>query len=174
MEETEMSSLQALRNWDATKDTIYQHVINTGDNPAVKSRFYRASPDQKREIERQVKIYMENGIVERSTSDWLSPVILVKKSDNTWRLVIDYRGLNKLVKPVYFPLPRHEDVIDALGQKDASIFSTLDLAQAFLQTELDPATKHKTGFITHHGVFQFARTPVELACKLWNRHVACA
>jgi hypothetical protein len=95
----------------------YQHVINTGDSPAVKHQFYRTSPDKKQEIERQVKILMKNGIVERSTSDWLSPVILVKKADNSWRLVIDYRGLNKLVKPVYFPLTRHEDVIDALGQK---------------------------------------------------------
>jgi len=141
----------------------YQHVIDTGDHQAVKSRFYRASPDQKCEIERQIKLYMDSGIVERSTSDWMSPVILVKKSDNSFRLVIDYRGLNKLVKPVYFPLPRHEDIIDSLGQKNASIFSTLDLAQAFLQTKLDPATKHKTAFITHHGVFQFTRTPYGLS-----------
>ena len=141
----------------------YHHVIDTGDAAPVKSRFYRASPEQKLEIERQVKLYMDNGIVERSTSDWLSPVILVTKSDGSFRLVIDYRSLNRLVKPVFFPLPRHEDVIDALGQKNAAIFSTLDLAQAFLQTQLDPKTKHKTAFITHHGVFQFTRTPYGLS-----------
>ena len=135
----------------------------TLDSPAVKHQFYRTSPEKKQEIERQVKILMKNGIVQCSTSDWLSPVILVKKADNTWSLVIDYRGLNKLIKPVYFPLPRHEDVIDALGQKQASIFTTLDLAQAFLQTQLGPATKHQTGFITHHGVFQFSTTPYGLS-----------
>ena len=141
----------------------FKQVIDTGDSQPVKSRFYRVSPAQKLEIERQVKIFMEQGIVERSTSDWLSPVILVKKGDGTMRLVIDYRGLNKLVKPVYFPLPRHEDVIDTLGSKNASIFSTLDLAQAFLQTELDPKTKHKSAFITHHGIFQFTRAPYGLS-----------
>ena len=141
----------------------YQHVIDTGDHAPVKARFYRTSPAQKVEIEKQIEKLLEAGIVERSTSDWLSPVILVRKANLKYRLVVDYRALNRLVKPVYFPLPRQEDVIDALGQAKPTIFSTLDLAQAFLQVKLDPATKHKTGFITHHGVFQFTRTPYGLS-----------
>lgn len=141
----------------------YKHVIDTGDAPSVKSRFYRVSPDQKREIERQIKEMLDCGIVSRSTSDWLSPVLLVKKSSNQWRLVVDYRGLNRLVKPIYFPLPRHQDVTDALGESDAAIFSTLDLAQAFFQTELDPATKHRSAFICHEGVYEFNRTPFGLS-----------
>jgi hypothetical protein len=141
----------------------HQHIIDTGDAKPCKSRFYRASPDQKREIERQVNEMLETGIISRSTSDWLSPVILVRKSNGTYRLVVDYRGLNKLVKPIYFPLPRHEDVVDTLGEKEAKIFSTLDLAQAFLQTELDPATKHRSAFIVHNGVYEYNRTPYGLS-----------
>ena len=78
-------------------------------------------------------------------------------------MCVDYRGLNKLVKPIYFPLPRHEDVIDTIGESRATIFSTLDLAQAFLQTELDPTTKHRSAFICHHGVYEFNRVPYGLS-----------
>ena len=142
----------------------YKYVIDTGDHEPVKSRFYRTSPANKAEIERQVSELLEAGVIERSTSDWLSPVILVRKgtSNSSWRMCIDYRGLNKVVKPIYFPLPRHEDVVDALGQSRPTIFSTLDLAQAFLQVALDPSTKHKTAFITHHGVFQYNKLPFGL------------
>ncbi len=137
----------------------YQHVIDTGDHDSVKARFYRHSPAQKIEIEKIVNNLMSAGIVERSTSDWLSPVVLVKKSNGSWRLTIDYRAINRLVKPIYFPLPRHADVTDSLGQAKPTVFTTIDLAQAFLQIQLDPTTKHKTAFTTHHGVFQFRRLP---------------
>ena len=141
----------------------YKMTIDTGDAAPVKYRYYRASPAQKREIERQIQEMLEKGIICRSTSDWLSPVILVRKSDDTWRLCIDYRGLNKVLKPIFFPLPRHNDVVDALGESKAAIFSTIDLAQAFLQTELDPATKHKSAFICHKGVYEYNRVPYGLS-----------
>ena len=126
----------------------YKYVIDTGDHEPVKSRFYRTSPANKAEIERQVSELLEAGIIERLTSDWLSPVILVRKGtcNSSWRMCIDYRGLNRVVKPIYFPLPRHEDVVDALGQSRPTIFSTLDLAQAFLQVALDPSTKTQNSF----------------------------
>jgi hypothetical protein len=141
----------------------YQHFIDTGNHPPAKSRFYRTSPEQKKEIERHVQKLLDCGVIERSVSDWLSPVILVRKADSSYRMVVDLRALNRLVRPVYFPLPRNEDVTDALGESKATIFSTLDLAQAFLQTELDPRTKHKTAFITHHGVFEYNRLPYGLS-----------
>ena len=74
-------------------------------------------------------------------------------------MVIEYRALNRVIRPIYFPLPRPEDVVDALGQNKPTIFSTLDLRQAFLQVLLDPDTKHKSAFITHHGVFEYNKLP---------------
>ncbi len=129
----------------------------------MKARFYRMTPAQKQEIEKQVKDLLKAGVIERSTSDWLSPVVLAKKANGTFRLTVDLRALNRIVKPIYFPLPRHEDVTDALGESQASVFSTIDLAQAFLQVPLDESTKHKTRFITHQGVFQFRRLPYGLS-----------
>ena len=58
----------------------YKYAIDTGDNKPVKGRFYRTSPKNKAEIEKQVQELLDAGIVERSTSDWLSPVILVRQS----------------------------------------------------------------------------------------------
>lgn len=74
--------------------------------------------------------------------------MLVKKKDNTWRFVVDYRKLNKITTPISHPIPRLEDILDAIGESQATIFSSLDLNSAYFQIELDPETRHKSAFIT--------------------------
>ena len=139
------------------------HKIETvpGAKP-VHQRFYRQDPVKKAETEKQTNEMLSSNLIERSTSVWTSPVMLVKKKHDSWRFAVDYRKLNEITILISHPLPRIDDVFDALGESRATIFSTLDLNSAYFQIPLDPETRHKSAFVTHEGVFEFTRMPFGL------------
>ena len=138
------------------------HLIKTGSAKPISMRYYRTSPALQREIERQIQELLRHGLIEPSRSRWRSPVLLVKKPDGTFRLVCDYRNLNKVTEKESFPLPRLEDVWDLIGEKKPQYFSVLDLSSGFWQLELDDETKHKTSFVTRCGQYQWNVLPFGL------------
>lgn len=119
--------------------------------------FYRQPPHLQKEIDRQVQELLENDIVEESNSEYHSPVVLVKKKDGKYRFCVDYRKLNKITKPLSFPLPRLECVFDTIAEAESQIFSTFDLHSGYWQLQMDPETKHKAAFITQNGVYEWKR-----------------
>lgn len=70
----------------------YDHQINLVlGAPPVNVKPYRYTPQQKDEIERQIRDMLATGIIHPSQSPFASSVLLVKKKDGTWRLCVDYR-----------------------------------------------------------------------------------
>lgn len=152
---------------DLGKTGLFQHTIETDPNaPPVHLPFYRQSPNIRAETQKLVDEMLEDGIIEHSNSVWNSPVVLVRKKDNTYRFAVDYRKLNNITKSISHPLPRLECVFDTIGQAKAKIFSTLDLASGFWQIPMDPASRHKAAFITHNGVYEWTRMPFGLKTLL--------
>lgn len=87
----------------------HDHLIplKEGSTP-VSSNPYRSPYIQKTEIERIVKEMLSSGIIRHSTSPFASPVLLVRKKDQRWRLCVDYRALNALtIKKKKIPYPYH-------------------------------------------------------------------
>lgn len=73
----------AFSDAELDRTSLVQHVIDMSDATPVKQMPYRASPEGKKEIDRQVKDMLERGIVQESVSAWSSPVVLVKKKDGS-------------------------------------------------------------------------------------------
>lgn len=99
-------------------------------------------------------------------SEYNSPLLLVPKKnlpgsqEKKWRLVIDYRQLNKKLLSDKFPLPRIDDILDQLGR--AKYFSCIDLMSGFHQIELEKSSRNLTSFSTNNGSYRFTRLPFGL------------
>ena len=89
-----------------------------------------------KEMKRKVLEMEEAGIVEESDSPWNSPCLLIKKSGvNEYRFVNDLRAVNKLTKPIYWPLPILEDIVDTVTGNSPSYFSCIDMKAAYFQIQ---------------------------------------
>jgi hypothetical protein len=80
----------------------------------VAARCYRYAPALKDKIEKHVNDMLQAGIIQPSSSPFSSPIMLVKKKDNTWRFYIDYRGLSALIVKGKFSFPVTDELMDEL------------------------------------------------------------
>ena len=102
----------------------------------------------------------KDGIIECSTSEWAFPIVLVKKKDSSLRMCVDYRRLNTVSEADAYPMPRVDDMIDALGK--AKFITTLDLARGYWQVPVQEDSRPLTAFTTPYGLFQFRVMPFGL------------
>lgn len=138
----------------------HQIPLQTGSNP-VNLRPCRYSSLQKDAIDEMLKDMLQQGIIQCSSSPYASPIVLVKKKDGSWRLCVDYRGLNNQTVKDKYPIPLLEDLLDELG--GARYFSKLDLRAGFHQLRMSPADVYKTAFKSHAGHYEYLVMPFGLS-----------
>lgn len=144
----------------------YVHSIKLRPNiDVVHVKQYRIPENHKVEIDRQVKDLEEKRIIEKSTSRFNSPLLLVKKApDKTgspqFRLVLDFRKLNEATIPQAYPIPLIDEIIDQMDS--TTCFTKLDVQSAFHQILLDEKCRHLTAFSTTFNHYQFRTVPFGL------------
>jgi len=77
----------------------YQHELELISNRKVFRRNYRYSPEDARIAEEQIRVMLENKVIEESTAhECNSPTYLVAKKSGARRFDIDFRMLNSIIK----------------------------------------------------------------------------
>ena len=86
---------------------------------------------------------------------------MVRKKDGSLRFYVDFRQLNGATVKDAHPLPRIDDLFDALH--GARWFSTLDLKGGYWQVPITECDKAKTSFRTSSGqLYEFNQVPFRL------------
>ena len=113
----------------------------------------------------EVKAYIEDllnrNFIKKSSSSYSSPVVCVRKKDQSLRLCVDFRALNKKPRPDRHPIPRIQEMLDNLGGN--SWFSVLDQGKAYHQGFMSPNSQPLTAFITPCGLYEWVRIPFGLS-----------
>ena len=99
-------------------------------------------------------------MIRPSDSPWTSSVVLVKKKNDKLHFCVDYWKLNAITKKNAYPLPRIDEMLNALS--GSQWFSTLDLASRYWQVTMHPNDREKTAFVTQYGTYEFNVMPFGL------------
>ena len=70
----------------------------------------------------------------KEPSDWVSSLVVVKKTNEDLRICRNHSDLNKAMKRSHYPLPTFEQIIPKL--RNAKIFSLIDAKDGFWQVKL--------------------------------------
>ena len=139
-----------------------KHTIPTTTDKPVYLPHYTIPVQLQAEVRKCLDTWLRQGIIRPSRSPYVSQVVIVhKKSGEIW-LCIDFRTLNTITIHDSFPLPRIEEVLQAV--KAAVWFTSFDLTQGYLQLAMDEADIHKTAFCAgSSGLYKFTRMPFGLS-----------
>ena len=89
-----------------------------------------------------------------------APIIFIKKKDETMRLCIDYRQLNKMTIKNQYPLPCTDDLFDQL--RGAMVFLKIYLRFGYHQVRIKEEDIFNTSFRTRYGHYEFVVMPFRL------------
>ena len=140
--------------------TSIHHVIHTIPHAPPACKPY-PQPDKEQAMYKLMQEFLHAGLISESHSPYAAPAILVKKKDQSYRFVVDYKRLNAITIKDSSPLPNMEDTLRKLGE-GYNFFSKLDLKSGFYQIPIRETDKPKTGFCTPFGLYQFNVLPMGL------------
>lgn len=120
----------------------------------------RLSYKEKIELQNIIDEYLEKGYIRPSESEFVSPIVLVKKKTGELRLCVDYRKLNKVTAKDSYPMPLIDDLLDRLANK--KFFTKLDLKNGFFHVFMSEDSIKYTSFTTPLGQYEFLRMPFGL------------
>nr|GEY69735.1 retrotransposon protein, putative, Ty3-gypsy subclass [Tanacetum cinerariifolium] len=107
-----------LANSDLCPERMKQGVefridLVPGAAPIARAPYHLALSEMK-ELSKQLKELLNKGFIRLSSSPWGALLLFVKKKDGSFRMCIDYHGLNKLMVKNRYPLLRIDDLFDQL------------------------------------------------------------
>ena len=113
---------------------------------------YYALPAKREAIDKQIDLWLSQGVIEESRSPWGAPVIIVYRNGKP-RVCINFCRLNKATIADQHPIPKQTDVLQALS--GAQYLSVFDALSGFMQIEFDEESQPITAIWTHRGLHHF-------------------
>ena len=148
-----------LTDLPGTTDNVEHEIIVTTGKP-IRSKPYQVPFSLKKDIKTEIDNMLKMGIIEPSNSPYASPVVLVKKSDGSYRFCCDFHKLNSVTVFDAEPIGNPEDLFVKLS--GSLYFTKVDLSKGYWQIKMKETSKSLTAFVTAEGIFSFNKMPFGL------------
>ena len=109
-------------------------------------------------VDKELDAWEQQGVAEKVPpgSGWGTPLVVIPRQNGV-RICADYRlTVNPQLSPLKYPMRTAEELFSGIRGKR---FAKLDCRNAYLQVELDEASKNATTVTTHRGDYRMNRLP---------------
>jgi len=125
-----------------------------------RGRLYSLSGPETQAMKDYIEGALKSGIIRPSSSPAGAGFFFVGKKDGTLRPCIDYRGLNEITVKNRYPLPLMNTAFDLI--QGATVFTKLDLRNAYHLVRIKEGDEWKTAFNTPTGHYEYLVMPFGL------------
>jgi len=108
---------------------LVEHTIDTGDVEFLYGFIYNLLVNELSTLRDNLEEFLEKGYIQRSTSPAGAPILFISKKDGGFRMCVNYRGLNKIIKKNRHLLSFIGETLDRL--QGVIIFTKLDVRDAY-------------------------------------------
>ena len=140
--------------------TMRKHCIDTGDNKPICREGNRVPIHYEKQVEEEIESLLARGIIRPSQSPWRSGIVVAPKPNGKIRMCIDYRPINLITTKSAYPMPRIDEILDALSK--AKVFSVIDATSGYHQIAMEEKDIQKTAFAWKGQLFEYKRMPFGL------------
>ena len=118
-------------------------VLKINSDVSIVKRNYHLAFRERKELIKLINQLESAGVIKKQKSKYESPVFLKKKPDGTYRLLVDYRQVNKIIEKDTNRVPVIETFWPHL--RNMKFFTQLDLNSGYFQIPLEEKSKELTG-----------------------------
>ena len=138
-----------------------EHQIHLIPGLALPNRpVYRCNPEEAKDLQRQVKEFMEKGYVKESMTPCAVLAFLVPKKNGFMCMCVDSHAIKKFTIKYHYPIPRLDVMLDELHR--ASIFLKIDLKSGYHQIHMKEGNEWKMTIKTKFGLYEWTIMPFGL------------
>ncbi|KAL5268396.1 hypothetical protein ACHWQZ_G002306 [Mnemiopsis leidyi] len=149
---TEYNHVFALYRSEVSFTNLVEHTIPLTSEEIVRCKYRPVPIHAIDDCIKEIDVLLRRGVIERSESEYSSPVVIVKRN-NKFRICVDYRSLNKISGASRAAVPALNTLTATFhGTK---VFFSLDCREAFYQVKIKEEHRHRTAWtIPSIGHFQ--------------------
>src|SRR5260221_981255 len=137
-----------------------EHRIHVISNQIVRCKPYPLPYSQQQVLDKEIDDILAMNIIEPSEALYASPLVIVKKSDGTNRVCVDYKRLNSITAIDPEPMTMADDIFAKLG--GTKVYSKFDLSKGYYQLPMSADSMDYTTFTSHRGLYRFKVMPFGL------------
>lgn len=138
----------------------YVHKINVDESKPFKCKTYPIPYNYRKQVKHEIDTMLQSKIIESAQTNFINPLVIVKKKNNEIRLCLDARNLNSITKSQYDAPQNLQSMLSCFGKN--TIFTKLDLKNSFWLIPLAVESRKYTGFSVDGHVYQFRVVPYGL------------